>query len=258
VTTIETEARIHRAADLLLAARRDRRPVPGFPEDGRPHTIEEAWSIQDRVVEALGGRGGWKVGAANATSEPGVAPLPASGMHTGTTRLVAAGFNFVGIEAEIAFRFGRDLPRRDADYTTAEVLSAVESVHPAIEVVDARLTDWRSRPAIEQAADLGNHGAFVLGPANPAARADIDQTRVTARVLVDRNLRVERTGGNTAVDVQRLLTWLANHCARRGTPIRAGDVVTSGSCTGLEIVGAPCSVTAELDGLGKVGLILEA
>lgn len=254
---LETEARIHRAADLLLAARRDRRPLAAFPEDARPHTLEEAWAVQDRVVAALGGPGGWKVGAADATSEPGVAPLPASGMHVGTTRLVASAFNFVGIEAEIAFRFGRDLPRREAPWTKSEVLAAVESVHPAIEVVDSRLAGWRERPGIEQAADLGNHGAFVLGPAT-ALKPDIDQTKVTARVLVDRNLRVEKTGGNTAVDVQRLLVWLANHCAARGTPIRAGDVVTSGSCTGLEIVGAPCSVTAELDGLGKVSLIVEA
>lgn len=256
MTTLETEARIIRAAEALLAARRERRLLDGLPPDARPHVADEAHEVQDRVVAALGGRGGWKVGGPDATSTPGCSPLPRSLMSTGPARVRAADFGFVGIEAEIAFRFGHDLPRRDTNYTVAEVLDAVVSVHPAIEIVDSRLTDWRNRSGLEQTADLGNHGAFVLGTSAGAAPS-IDQTAVTARVLVDGALRVEKTGGNSARDVQRLLTWLANHCARRGTPLVAGDIVTSGSCTGLEIVTAPAVVTAMLVGVGEVSLRIE-
>ena len=41
-----------------------------------------------------------------------------------------------GIEAEVAFRLGRDLPPRAAPYTRAEVMAALATAHPAIEVLE--------------------------------------------------------------------------------------------------------------------------
>ena len=40
-------------------------------------------------------------------------------------------------------------------------------------------------------------------------------------------------GGNPAQDLRRLVDWLIGHTARRGLPLRAGQIVTTGSCTGL-------------------------
>ncbi len=48
--------------------------------------------------------------------------------------------------------------------------------------------------------------------------------------------QVEAAGGNPAGDPLRLVTWLANHGAHRGRPLRAGDIVAMGSCTGLRFV----------------------
>jgi 2-keto-4-pentenoate hydratase len=249
MTSLDAAGRIRNAADALLAARRARKPLDALSESARPHTIDEAWAVQDRIVDALGGRGGWKVGAANPAAEPGASALPKALMHASGARVSASDFNFVGVEGEIAFRFARDLPRRDKPYATSEVLAAVESVHAAIELVDSRLRDWRTQPALVQAADLGNHGAFVLGPPGKA-RADVDQTAQRAELWVNGRALVARIGANTGGSVQRLVTWLANHCAARDTPLRAGDVVTSGSCTGLDLVTAPADVTVYLPGIG--------
>lgn len=250
MTAIETTARIRRAADALLAARRERRVIVGLAEDARPHNLDEAWAVQDRIVTALGGQGAWKVGAADAACEPGVSPLPRALMHESPASVRARDFNFIGIEGEIGFRFGRDLPHRATPYTRDEVLDAVASLHPMIEIVDSRLANWRQRPVIEQMADLANHGALIVGPAAASVTPSIDQRAVEAEIRIDSVRRVALTGGNTAVDVQRLLTWLANHCALRGTPIRAGDVVTSGSCTGLVEVTAGSVIEARIGPLG--------
>lgn len=257
MTAIETEARIHRAADVLLAARRDHHWLAALPENARPHTLDEAWAVQDRIAAALGGHAAWKVGGPDATAEPGASPLPRSLMHASPARLLASDFHFVGIEGEIGFRFGRDLPPRAAPYSRDEALAAVASVHPIIEIVDSRYERFRERSALEQAADSANHGALVVGPAAPGVSASIDQTFVHAQIFVDGGLRVDKTGGNTAVDVQRLLTWLANHCAKRGTPLRAGDVVTSGSCTGLLEVTRGVRVEARIGGVGSAVLQLD-
>ena len=245
-------ARLDRAAQHLMMARRSRQWLAALPVDAMPQTIEEAFAIQDGQMIRLGGRGGWKVGAASSDATPGCAPLARKSIYTGPTTLAAGDFNFIGIEAEIAFKFAATLDRTDCPYATGEVLAAVASVHPGIEIADSRFIDFRSRSALEQAADCGNNGAYILGPAS-TAKPDIDQMKVEARVWVDGKLIVAKTGGNTAGSVQRLLTWLANHCAARGTPISAGDIVTSGSCTGLEII-PHGDVRAVLVGLGEVSV----
>lgn len=245
------------AADLLLAARRERRQLAGLPSDSCPASIAEAHAAQDLIVAALGGRGGWKVGAASVTAEPGVSALPRSLIRESPARFKASEFNWVGIEGEIAFRFARALPTRATPYSRAEVLDAVAGVHPAIELVDSRYTEWRTRSALEQSADLANHGAFVLGPASRGVGPTLDQTTIAAEIRVNGEKRVALVGANTAGDVQRLLTWLANRCATRGTPIAAGDVVTSGSCTGLIEVRAGDHVSAHLQSLGIVEVTIE-
>ena len=63
-----------------------------------------------------------------------------------------------------------------------------------------------------------------------------------------------RQRDNTAADVWRLLGWLAWHCAQRGQPLRAGQGVTTGSCTGLLFAPEGSHVQAQLDGVGMVEL----
>ncbi|MFN0305304.1 MAG: 2-keto-4-pentenoate hydratase [Burkholderiales bacterium] len=247
-------ARLDRAVHQLMSARRSRKWLDTLPADAMPQTIDEASFIQDGLMIRLGGRGGWKVGASSATATPGCAPLATRLIYRESATLSATEFNFIGIEAEIAFKFAATLDRTDRPYSTDEVLDAVASVHPGIEIADSRFIDFRSRTALEQAADCGNNGAYILGPAS-TAKPDIDQMTVGAEVWADGKLIASKKGGNTAGNVQRLLTWLANHCAARGTPIVAGDIVTSGSCTGLEIIQRG-NVRAVLSGLGEVGVTL--
>ncbi|MFM9882538.1 MAG: 2-keto-4-pentenoate hydratase [Burkholderiales bacterium] len=250
----DSGARLDRAVHQLMSARRSRKWLDALPADAMPQTIEEAFIIQDGLMIRLGGRGGWKVGASSPTATPGCAPLATRLIYRESATLSASAFNFIGIEAEIAFKFAVTLDRTDRPYSTGEVLAAVATVHPGIEIADSRFIDFRSRSALEQAADCGNNGAYILGPAS-SATPDIDQMTVSAQVWVDGKMIASKTGGNSAGDVQRLLTWLANHCAARGTPISAGDIVTSGSCTGLEIISRG-NVRAVLSGVGEVGVTL--
>ena len=56
-------------------------------------------------------------------------------------------------EAEFAFKFARRLPKRANPYTQDEVLDAVESLHPAIEVPDSRYNDFAKVGAPQLIAD---------------------------------------------------------------------------------------------------------
>ena len=71
-------------------------------------------------------------------------------------------------EAEFAFKFARSLPKRANPYTQAEVLDAVESLHPAIEVPDSRYNDFATVGAPQLIADTACADWFVLGAPDSA------------------------------------------------------------------------------------------
>lgn len=240
---------MHPAARLLLDARRDRRPLEALPEAARPADAAAAYAIQDELVAALGGIGGWKVGAASPTAEPGCSPLPAPGVVRSGHAFAKDAFRLNGLEAELAFTLARDLPPRAAPYTEADVLAAIASVHAAIEVVDSRFVDMRAVDALSAAADFASHGALIVGPAR-TSDLRVDQMRQAVKLAGGDKVLYEGVGGNAAGDVFRLLVWLANHAAARCGGLRAGQIVTTGSCSGLTFATPPARVTAMLTGVG--------
>jgi 2-keto-4-pentenoate hydratase len=246
-----TADRIERAARALVEARRTRDWPADLPADCRPATVEEAYAVQEAVARTLGRIGGWKVGAPTPTAEPRRAPLLAALVAPGPATLRGPEFHLIGIEAELAFRVGHDLPRRDAPYGRDEVLDALDTMHPAIEVVDSRFADRTAADPLSQLADNIGNGAFVYGPGLNAWR-HLDLARQPVRLTIDGALVYEGKGGNTAGDPLRLVHWLANDLAARGGGLRAGDVVTTGTTTGLRFVEPGAVVEAEFPGLGSV------
>ena len=158
-------------------------------------------------------------------------------------------FRLNGLEAELAFTLARDLPPRAAPYTEADVLAAIASVHAAIEVVDSRFVDMRAVDALSAAADFASHGALIVGPAR-TSDLRVDQMRQAVKLAGGDKVLYEGVGGNAAGDVFRLLVWLANHAAARCGGLRAGQIVTTGSCSGLTFATPPARVTAMLTGVG--------
>lgn len=239
------------AAAALLEARRSRQWLTALPEGARPTTQAEAVAIQALVAEALGPVGGWKVGAATPQSTPSGAPLYASNLRFGSEPFAAADFNITGIEAEIGFRLGADLPPRAEPYSREEVMAAVASLHPTIEIVDTRFTALNGTDPLSHVADQVNHGALVVGPALEAWR-HIDPPNEPVRLTFNDEVTVEHVGGNTAGEPIRLLQWLANEGARGFGGLKAGMVVTTGSCTGLLLVPPGTRVRASFRNAGTV------
>jgi 2-keto-4-pentenoate hydratase len=162
-------------------------------------------------------------------------------------------FRYRGIEAEIAFLVGQDLPPRDTPYTRDEVLGAIASCHPAVEELESAFIDPASLPRLTSFCDLHMHGAFIHGPAVADWRSiDFSSERVT--LSVDGAVRAERVGSNTSGDLLRLLPFLANEGAARTGGLRRGQWITTGSWTGNLPVPVSSEVTAAFDRAGRVNL----
>jgi 2-keto-4-pentenoate hydratase len=244
---------IARAAEALLEARNTRRWLPSLPDGARPTTEAEAYAIQDLVAQHLGPVVGWKVGSATQNSEPFRAPIHAATLAREAHHLPASMFHFIGVEAEIVFRFASDLMPRHLPYTRVEVMAAVDAMHPAIEIVDSRFAVFGAVDALSQRADQQNHGALIVGPA-AKVRTDVTPEHQAFKLAIDGIVRCDGIGGNSAVDPIRLLVWLANRGAHSFGGVRAGQLVTTGSCTGTIFVARGRSLRAEFPGLGSVGL----
>jgi 2-keto-4-pentenoate hydratase len=242
-----------RAADALLLARATRRWLDALPVGAQPTSEAEAYAIQDAVARRLGPIAGWKVGSAALHSEPFRAPIHEATLRIEDPRLPAEMFHVIGVEAEIVYHFARDLPPRATPYTRDEVLAAVGSMHPAVEIVDTRFSAFGSVDALSQRADQQNHGALSVGPALQDWSA-IDPVRQPVRLTINDTVRFDGIGENSAVDPVRLLVWMANHGTHPLGGLRAGHVVTTGSCTGTIFVEPRAHIAAAFPGLGTIQL----
>ena len=239
------------AANMLLDARRTQGPLKELPQEFRPASLEEAYLVQDEMALAYGAIGGWKVGAPSAEATPGFAPMPV--VWTAANGAEIRALQYRGLEAEVAFLLGKDLPGRATAYTREEIAEAIASCHPAIEVLDSGFSDPMQVDRWSMIADLQMHGAFLYGPACPQWK-EVDFTKESVTLSIDGVVRVEKTGSNTSGDLLRLLPWLASEGAWRTGGLRAGQWITTGSWTGNVQAPVRSSVDVQFSTLGRVGV----
>jgi 2-keto-4-pentenoate hydratase len=216
------------AASILLAARNGTLAQP-LPADLTPPTEADAYEIQRLTMASLGEIGGWKVGATGPDATPVCAPMLKAGLHNAPAVLHGADFSTRDIESEIAFIIGQDLPPRPTPYTRDEVVAAIESCHPGIEVLQSRFADPTHVDPLSNLADLIRHGAYVTG-APIAGWQHLDFSHVTVTQAIGEAVQHHR--GNPAGDMIRLVQWLANTGATWAGGLQAGQVITCGSWTG--------------------------
>ncbi len=246
------EAAIYEAAQLIWTNMSDGTQTGALPASCLPANRAEGYAVQTEVARLSGQQSvGWKIAA---TSVAGQKHINVNGPLAG--RLLAGRAFVAGteaansidlgrnllrvVEAEFTFRMSRALPPRDAAagaYTVDEVMSAVASLHLAIEIPDCRMTDFLHVGAPSLIADLACASWWIVGDAVTADWRGIDLS--AHRVTAYRNgaLAAEGIGSNVLGDPRVALTWLANELCVYGDGLLAGDYVTTGTC----VVPVPCT-----------------
>ncbi|MBC7800656.1 MAG: 2-keto-4-pentenoate hydratase, partial [Gemmatimonadaceae bacterium] len=157
-----------------------------------------------------------------------------------------------GVEAEICVRLAHDLPPRDPPYDADDILAAIASAHPAIEVLQSRFVDVDKVDPLSNLADSLSHFGLVVGPAIADWRT-IDLATEQVGLVVN-GTEMKRRTGNPAGDMLRLLVWLANTGAVWAGGLQAGQYVTTGSWTAKDFVppGAEARVVFDRAGTATV------
>jgi len=249
-------------AALLAAARRDGRQIATLPPELIPVAADEAYAVQDRVAALLGWTPlGWKVAGTNEVMrarlrmpEPILGRSFAQFLRHSPVRLRHAALLDPIVEAEIFFRLGADLPPRDTPWTRAEVAAAIAAVHAGIEVAECRFPTAALPPHSAILADGSGNGHYVLGPEIPPGT---DLAAMAVTVSVDGRLRRSGSGAEVMGDPLLSVVWLANRRNALGDGLRAGEWISSGTCTGMLAAQPGMQVEARFGAMAVVAVAFD-
>lgn len=210
-----------------------------FPEELKGKlTLQEAYRVQQGMLARWLAKGekqvGWKIGlTADAVRKLFNSPVPAFG-YLLTSRHFSSGHAFrfedlinPALESELCFTVKKDI--RGPGTTEEQVLSAIDSVAPAFEIVERR-GDMAGDFPLAIADDVAQWG-FVTGTEIKPYPQNLNLGQVTAEVMANRNLQVKAVGAEVIDNQIQSLIWLADQLAEYGAYIRAGQCIMTGSFT---------------------------
>jgi 2-keto-4-pentenoate hydratase len=266
------------ALDRLTAARATRRPCAPVRDLLPAGDVNAAYAVQSAWVAeqvAAGARVvGRKIGLSNpvvqaqfGVGQPDFGVLLDTMACAAQSPVDSARTLQPKIEAEIAFVLAQDL---DGDVIgRAEVAAATAYVVPALEIVDSRIAGW-DISIVDTIADNASSGLFVLGDRKqPLGRLDLADCVMTLRRGgagrgkdgagggeddTGGEGEVVSTGTGAAVLGHPLasVAWLAATVRDLGRPLRAGEIILSGSLGPMVTVAPGDVFLADISGLGQV------
>jgi len=251
---------IDAAAGIIWSTWNANKRIDSLPIECRPASRIEGYRIQAQVARLSKQKTfGWKIAA---TSKAGQEHIGVDGPLAGrllAERVFDSGANVSlannimnVIEAEFAFRMARDLPPRSAPYSIDEVIDAVASMHPAIEIPDSRYQEFVSVGAAQLIADNACASYFVLGPATVAAWRQQDLAAHPVTVYVNGAKVQKGRGDNVLGDPRIALTWIANELSLAGDMLKKGETITTGTCVVPVPVAAGDQAAADFGAFGRV------
>ncbi|MGW4527422.1 2-keto-4-pentenoate hydratase [Amycolatopsis sp. NPDC004378] len=255
---------VPKAAEVLAAAAATATPCPPIRDLFADGDLDAAYAVQRLHTERRLAAGHRLVGRKIGLTSPAVqrqlgVDQPDFGALFSDMALSPEGTVPAGrllqpkVEAEIALVLGADLPGPDC--SIADVRAATAFLAPALEIVDSRIAGW-DISIVDTVADNASSGLFVLGDTRETLDG-LEPADVEMRLHRGPELVSEGTGRACLGDPLNAAAWLATTLARRGEPLRAGDIVLTGAL-GPMVPAAPGDVfTARISGLGEVTIGFE-
>jgi 2-oxopent-4-enoate/cis-2-oxohex-4-enoate hydratase len=243
--------------DELHAALRGRHTVAPLTEREPDITIEDAYHISRHLFERRLGEGEKLVGKKIGVTSKAVQSMlgvwqPDFGYLTdpmwiqGDEIPISKELIQPRAEGEIAFVLARDLV--GPGVTNEDVLAATDHILACFEIVDSRIKDWKIKIQ-DTISDNASSGLFVVGKDKISPKGfDF----FTCGMVVEKNGEILSTGAGAAALGSPLtcVSWLANTLGSFGVPLKAGEIILSGSLVPLEKVVPGDSMKVSIAGIG--------
>lgn len=230
--------------DPVTLAKCRRAGTVSFLSLGKLAGRAEAEAFQLAAVNALGGVPcGYKIGATSievqrllSCHEPIYSPiLTEDVLQSGSTFRIPRGL--LGVECEFGFVMGRDFPSSAEAMNIATLQSAVAECFVGLELVGRRLADDVPLNEVSSIADFALDVAVIRGQSiSDWERQDL--AGLPVRAVLDGVTVARGTGALVLDHPLNALVWLAETLLRRGSCLRRGEIILSGTCTGITKVAA--------------------
>lgn len=252
------QSRQRELARLLASLRREGGQQSGLDAALVPPDKATAYRVAQMVEEELGWPVlGWKIAAQKEEMQRQLrtdSPIYGRTFAIRTPPLAVERAKQCSPIPEVEYQalLGADLPPRDKPYSIEEVTDAVASLHPGLELAECRFVhDAQFPPLPAVLADGSGSGTILYGPAiEDWRKRDIAGQEVT---LVCNGVVRRRGTAGAAVDHPVVpLTWLANELSRTGIGMKAGQMVSTGTLTGMLAPKAGETYTADFGPFGSV------
>ena len=249
-----------RAAEWLYAEHRAGHRFTTLSPPAAPATISDAYDIQDRYVALLrresGEAAGYKIGLTSAAMQafcridhPIAGVVLASRVHRSGVIVRRSDYGRLGLEFEIAVRIKSDIPATGTVHSIETIEPHIDSVCAAIELVDDRAADYANLDVRSLVADNSWNAGIVLSDFKSSWP---DLAPLLGRAAKDGDVFGEGYGRDILGHPFNSVAWLANQLAVRGTALKAGQIVMTGSVMKTVFPEQDAHYRFDLEGLGSV------
>jgi 2-keto-4-pentenoate hydratase len=226
-------------AERLVEAHRAPHQINDLPADLVPTSVAAGYEAAAAVAKGLGWEPlGWKIAGTTAEvreklriDEPIYGRTYKCFRVASPCRFRHADLLDPLVECEFFVTLGMDLAPRDEPWTMDEVVAAVSEVHAGIEVAECRFPNKSLPPLPAILADGAASGRYVYG--DPVANWRDGLTDVAVVLEIDGVPRRQGTGRDVYGDPLAPLHWLAETLRGRGLGLSKGEMISTGSCTGM-------------------------
>jgi 2-keto-4-pentenoate hydratase len=234
-------------AAAFVRARLSGRSLTDFPGQ-IPQRLFQSYACQEAAISLWPDKiVGWKVGLipTELPSDPGVdrlaGPLFSRQVLNAWPGQIVEFPVFVGgfaaVEAEYVLRLGQDAPAGKSEWTADEGRALVDTVHIGVETAGSPLATINKLGPAVVVSDFGNNAGLILGP-EIADWRERPLESLTCRTFVAGELVGEGGALSLPGGPFEALKFLLEICARRGRPLKAGDLVSTGAATGIHEIAA--------------------
>jgi 2-keto-4-pentenoate hydratase len=235
--------------------------LSGFPGT-LPANLGESYAVQDAAIDHFPDEvAGWKIGKIPADL---IAPLGAKSLagpvFRKDVRYAAPGGTveygmfvggFAAVEAEYMFEVGEDTPAGKTVWTTADAIAIVKRMVCGVEMAGSPLATINKIGPLCVVSDFGNNNGIIVGPEIPNWR-DRVLTELTCETFINGKSVGTGMAANVPGGPLESLRFVAELCAKRGMPLKAGMMITTGAITGIHDVNPGEVARVEFKGLGAI------
>ncbi len=248
-------------AQKFVAARLKAVALPEFPGQ-LPPDLAAAYRIQDSAIDLWPDEvAGWKIGKVPPALEAKLGAKSLAGpvfrkdvRYSGPNTTVEYGMfvgGFAAVEAEYMFEIGEDAPAEKTSYTTADAAALVKRMICGIETAGSPLATINVVGPLAVVSDFGNNNGIIVGPDVPDWRACV-MSELTCETFINGKSVGTGAAANVAGGPIESLRFVAELCAGRGRPLKAGMLITTGAITGIHDVVPGELARVEFKGLGAI------